>query len=137
MSTQECEVLEGQSRPNRLRLKNGLIYSFLQIPSRNTSATLLGEIHASGSGKISLHTSTCIRTPSSEEKGFSHSIRKEAGSFELSPKQSSFRFSVEVEPYEQGYLYINVHGEAVVNHLSVVLQEMKNEESRVLLPKPN
>ena len=120
-------MLEDRLPPGCLRLKNGVIYTFLRIPRRKKADTLLGEIHASGSGKISLHTSTCIRTPDSKEKGFSHSIKKEAGSFELIPQRSAFRFSVELEPYEQGYLYISVHGEAVIRHVSVVLEEMKSK----------
>ena len=123
VAAQESEVCDTGTRPSRLRIKQGVIYSFLKLPGGNKAGTLVGEMHASGSGKVSLNTSTCLRPPGGKENGFSHSIKKEAGTFELTPERSVFRFTVAVEPYEQGYLYINVAGEATISHVSGVLAE--------------
>ena len=123
VNAQESEICNTAPLPSRLRIKHGVILSFLQLPGRDKAGTLVGEIHASGSGKVSLHTSTCLRPPGCKEKGFSHSIKKEAGTFELTPERSVFRFTVDMEPYEQGYLYISVSGEALISHVSGVFVE--------------
>lgn len=123
VNAQESEICNAAPCPSRWRIKHGVILSFLQLPGGNKAGTLVGEIHASGSGKVSLHTSTCLRPPGCKEKGFSHSIKKEIGSFDLTPERSVFMFTVAVDPYEQGYLYIGVDGEAFISHVSGVLVE--------------
>jgi len=125
VSAAEAERLDGEPRPPRLRIANGVLYSFLQIPARDTPGLLVGEIHAAGEGRVTLWTSTCIRTPAPGVDGrpFSHDIRKDAGPFKLAPDPSRFRFAVPLDPYEQGYLYLNVAGEAALSHVSAVLTD--------------
>ena len=119
----EAAVLADGLRPARLRIVNGLIYTFLRIPVRDWAGTLAGELHAAGQGTLSLRTSTCLRPPGSGAKGFSHSIKKEVGPFTLAPEPSAFRFQIPIQPYEQGYLYISVSGTGVLSHVSGVLAE--------------
>jgi len=109
--------------PNRLRLKNGLIYSFLNIPSTDRPGTLLGQLRASGHGKLSLWTSTCIRLPSLNPKAFSHDTKRTLGKFELTDAPSALTFTGDLSPYERGYLYIHVSGEVVLSHVSGVYGE--------------
>ncbi len=123
VNAQESEVCSSGARPSRLRIKHGVILTFLQLPGKNKAGKLVGEIQAFGSGKVSLSTSTCLRPPGSREKAFSHTIKKEAGVFNLTPERSIFRFTVAIEPYEQGYLYISVSGEAMISHVSGVFVE--------------
>ena len=123
VSAKEYEVLESEPRLARLRIKDGLMYSFLSLPGGSKPGKLVGELHASGSGKVALHTSTCLRPPGSKEKGFSHSIKKDAGTFTLTPERSVFKFTVDLAPYEQGYIYINVSDEALISHVSGVFVE--------------
>jgi|LSQX01.2.fsa_nt_gb hypothetical protein len=96
--------------------------TFLRIPVRNWPGRLVGEIQAAGEGSFNVHTSTCLRPPFCGG-AFSHSIRKEAGPFELTPTLTPFRFEVPIEPYEQGYLYIHVSGTALFSHVSGVLAD--------------
>ncbi len=104
-----------------------MIYTFLSIPAENQSRTLVGEIHASGSGKLSIRISSCLRPPDSKEKAFSHSIKKEIGPFVLTPEPLRLKFAVDIDPYEQGYLYVRVDGEAFINHISGVLVEKQKK----------
>ena len=121
----EWEVLDSAPRPVRLWLKGGVIYSYLGLPVGEKAGVLVGEIHASGSGKMALWTSTCLRPPGNKEGAFSHSIRKDAGPFELTRDPAVFRFKIDLAPYEQGYIYINVAGEAVISHVSAVFVEIQ------------
>lgn len=119
----ECEVLVKPGSPNRLRLRDGLIYSFLDIPPTSSPGTLVGQLRASGRGTLSLWTGTCIRPPSLRSKAFSHAIRTELGSFELTSDPTVFEFARDLAPYEQGYLYIRVSGDAVLSHVSGVYSD--------------
>jgi len=118
-------VLAAPGRPNRLRLRNGLIYSFLDIPSTGDAGTLTGQLRASGRGKLSLWTSTCIRPPSLKRKAFSHAIKTELGSSELTSAPSVFEFARDLAPYEGGYLYIHASGDATLDHVSGVYRERR------------
>ena len=123
VNAEESAVLDAEPKPVRLRLKKGLAYAFLQLPARGTPGALAGEIHAAGQGTLRLSTSTCLRPPGGPAKPFSHSIKKEAGPFQLSQEPAVFKFTIPLEPYETGYLYIHVAGEAVISHVSGVAVE--------------
>ena len=84
---------------------------------------MIGQLRASGQGTLSLWTSTCIRAPSLDRKAFSHEIKKPLGSPELTGAPSVFGFTGDLAPYERGYLYIRVSGEAVLSHVSAVYNE--------------
>ncbi len=124
----EWEVLDRDPRPTCLRLKDGSMYSFLSIRPSDQGGKLVGELHASGSGKVSLQTSTCLRPPGSKEQGFSHSIKKNMGSFELTKEPAVFKFGCDFAPYEQGYLYVYVSGEVTISLISGVLVQDGREK---------
>lgn len=108
------------TRPNRLRLKNGVIYTFLRLASTEKGGKLLVKIITYGKGEMSASTSTCVRPPVLQEKKFSHSIKKNKGPFKLTPTPATFKFEIDMAPYEVGYLYINVSGEATLDYVSAV-----------------
>jgi hypothetical protein len=85
---------------------------------------LAGEITVSGKGKIKIWLSTCIRNPKGKLKTgpFTHSIKKEIGTFKLTEKPSTYAFSGNLAPYENGYIYISVQGEALIDSLSGVVE---------------
>lgn len=82
---------------------------------------MIGELRASGQGKLSLWTSTCIRPPSLNPQAFSHEIKKDLGALDLADEPAVFDFKSDLAAHEQGYLYIQVSGEAVISHVSGVL----------------
>lgn len=122
VKAQENAILDDGAQPVRLRIKQGIAYTFLQLPARDVAGTLIGEIHASGQGTLKLSTSTCLRPPTqpAPAKPFEHSLKKETETFTLLPELTVFRFTIPLEPYETGYLYIHVYGEAVIHHVSGV-----------------
>lgn len=121
----EAEVIDDGPGPNRIRLKDGLIYTFLKIPKKETPGKLIGQLEASGTGVISVWLSTCERPPGCKAKGFSHSTRKNAAPFELSESPQEFKFVFDIAPFEQGYMYIKANGEATLRHVSAVLKDTK------------
>jgi len=123
VKARKCEVIVEPEKPNRLRLEDGIIYSFLDIPSNGKAGRLVGQLHASGRGKLSLWTSSCLRPPSLKRKGFEHAIKTELGSLELTSDPSVFEFARDLAPHEQGYLYIRVSGDAVISHVSGVYSD--------------
>jgi hypothetical protein len=123
VKAEECELLTESGRSTRLRLKNGLIYSFLDIPSTDSHGTLTGQASVSGQGTLSLWTSTCVRPPSLKAQAFSHDTKAPLGTFELTNASSTLTFMRDFAPYERGYVYIRVSGEAVLSHVSGVYSE--------------
>lgn len=120
VNAQECEVIE--NRTNTVRLKNGPIYSYLQIPSEDagTERTLSGEVRARGEGTIGVRLSTKVIPPGSGLR-FSHDIQNRFGPFELGSEPASFRFTYQLDPHEGGYIYVSASGEAFIEHVSVAL----------------
>lgn len=116
----ESEIIQGHV--NRLRLKGGTIYSWMQIPTDGAGEPrpLHGEIRASGEGALNIRLSTKVIPPDSGLR-FSHDERTRFGPFELGEEPASYKFSYTLEPHEVGYLYISTGGEALIEHMSAVL----------------
>lgn len=125
VSAREAEVINESPGPNQIRLKNGLMFTFLAIPKDDAPRELVGQLNASGTGKVSVRLSTCVRPPSIKGQPFSHTISKEKPPFELSETSKEFKFQFNIAPYEQGYLYISAKGAAELRHVSVALAERK------------
>ena len=123
----ECDVIDNNPRPNKLLLKNGIIYQFLGIRPKGEEKNFQGEITASGKGTLTIKTSTCLRPPDPmcKSRPFTHSIKKVIGVFELTEKPSTFRFDSILAPYEIGYIYISAKGEALINDISGVITKRK------------
>ncbi len=122
VNSAECEVIRGPA--NSLRLKNGTIYSFMRIPPELASRPLMikGEISAQGDGEMWVRMSTSVIPPGSGKR-FSHDRREDLERWGLEEKPGPYQFEYVIDPYEQGYIYVYVSGEAVINNVSAVLTE--------------
>jgi hypothetical protein len=129
-----CEVVESNQHANKLLLKNGVIYQLLRIQPEEKKRVLMGNVNASGKGQLTIKTRTFFRKPTGAFGSLppTKARIKEIGIFDLTEKSSIFNFKAKFAPYEIGYIYIYVKGEALINNINGVIikdKELKN-------PKP-
>ncbi len=105
-------LIPGKCNRNRVELKD-LMYSYMTVPRSVCATEVIGEIVASGKGKLTIWTSTCVRAPG-DTRGFGHEIKHETAPWQITetPKACPFRF--EFVPYESGYINIRVSGSAII-----------------------
>ncbi|MFA7096390.1 MAG: DUF4838 domain-containing protein [Gammaproteobacteria bacterium] len=114
-----ARLIQGTHNKNQVELRNGLLYGFLNVPLTEKAGRLIGTAHASGSGKLDAWISSCIRKPGDDKLGFGHEIRHVAGSWTLQEKSSALTFTVDLAPYEAGYLYLGASDNALIESVAV------------------
>lgn len=108
----QAQLIMGENNRNHVEL-NDLLYTFMRVPRSENPNLINGEVVASGEGEITLWTSTCVRKPD-DAPAFAHEIKHDVGSYKLTDKPESLPFAFELAPYENGYLYARVKGDAVI-----------------------
>jgi len=107
----EVRLETAQDKTSFIVMDQATIYRFLNLPE-NKSGKLAGEVKISGKGMFSIRLSTCIRTVN-DRRGFAHEKKRVILEGTLSPEPKIFRFeNIPFEAGEQGYIYIEVKGNA-------------------------
>ncbi|MDX9868600.1 MAG: DUF4838 domain-containing protein [Kiritimatiellia bacterium] len=114
-----ARLIRGPHNRNQVELRGGVLYGFLQVPLSGKAGRIAGTVTASGSGKLNVWLSSCIRKPGDGKRGFGHEIRHDAGSRELSETRGALTFTVDLAPYETGYLYLGASDRAVIDSVAV------------------
>jgi len=110
-------LIAGSHNKNQVDIQGGLIYAYMQVPSSEKGNLISGTLMVSGKGRLKAWVSSCIRKPD-DKRGFGHEIRHELGSWELTEKPEPKSFKLELAPYETGYLYVGVSGQALIDCIS-------------------
>jgi hypothetical protein len=109
------EIISEEGKPNKVRFKDGVIYSYMLRSWNAPAAEAQGIIIASGPGKLKITLSTCIKK--NAKQPFSHSKKTVIGEFKLSDKTETLKFKYKFAAGEVGYIYIS--GPATVNSISL------------------
>jgi hypothetical protein len=110
------KLIPGKDNKNQIELKDCL-YTYMSVPVSEKSNAVNGEIAVSGKGKLTIWVSTCIRKPD-DKRGFGHELKHEIGTFDLTENQVTLPFTFELAPYENGYIYFRVAGNALIDCIS-------------------
>jgi hypothetical protein len=111
-----AEVISKDEK-NQLKLTSGVIYSWMQRSWTAPAEELEGEITASGSGKLKIQLSTCIKKDARQP--FSHSKRTVVGEFAMGKEAKTFKFKYKLEAGEVGYIYVYaVDGSVIISRIS-------------------
>ena len=108
----QAKLVTGLHNKNQVELQGGLIYGYMQVPLSEKGTLITGIVTASGKGQLKAWASTCIRKPDEGKRGFGHEIRHELGAWELTERPEPLPFTLELAPYETGYLYVGAGGTA-------------------------
>jgi len=111
-----AKLIPGKNNKNQIELED-LIYTYMSVPSSERGNVISGEIVASGKGKLTIWASTCVRKPD-DTRGFGHEIKHEVGTFDLPETPAPLQFKFDLDPYEVGYLYFRVAGNALIDCVS-------------------
>jgi len=112
----QARLIPSKNNKNQVELTDCL-YTGMNIPLSGQGQAINGEITLSGSGKLWVWASTCIRKPD-DKRGFGHELKHEAGPYDITEKPAAHRFKFDLAPYETGSLYFRVRGKALIDSIS-------------------
>ena len=118
----QAKWIPSKINKNQIELTDCL-YTGMNIPLSGQGHSISGEITLSGSGKLLVWASTCIRKPG-DKRGFGHEIKHEAGTYDITGKPAAHRFKFDLAPYETGSLYFRVRGKALIDCISATRTEL-------------
>lgn len=116
----KVSLIVGSNNKNRVEMKDGVMYGYLQVPLTEHGNLITGTVFASGNGLLKAWVSSCVRKPGDRTRGFGHEIRHEAGSWKLKDLTEPHPFKFELSPYETGFFYLSVSGTALIECVSAV-----------------
>jgi hypothetical protein len=124
-NAREHELLAVGIGGNRVRLKDGVIYTYLSLSGQACAGQLLTELHAAGTGTISIRVSLFPGIPDHKAKAAAgHKVKETTEPLALAAEPAVYRHAFGLDPHETGYLYISAQGEAIISHVSGVFVGM-------------
>lgn len=108
---------------NAVKVEGGYLMRWIGLGNSPDKQTFSGELKVKGTGWIESWFSGCSRKPG-DPKPFGHEIRRQLIKTNLNGQDQVLKFSVEIGPYEQGYIYVSAK-DAVVESVKANLDPIK------------